>query len=381
MTSRDDTLVLDMSRLAAPCGRRGRISCIALCLLAFVAGTGSLAAPVGEAAGDRPAERQNVFPGRLWSDSAGKPINAHGGCVIVHEGLYYWFGTHKIEGLSEDTDADGGVHAYASRDLVTWHDQGVVLPLDGAAHEDLTPGCIFDRPKVVYNEKTGLFVLFFKFYPRGSGTRVGFVGVATCPSPSGPFVYRHKFLGGTSPEGTGDFAMFKDDDGALYHLAVRKPDKVFVVGTMRDDYLLPEGRYREAEGITRATEAPAIFRRRGRYWMLASASTGWKPNAARTFSATSLFGPWTAHGNPCEGTNPHNGLGADLTFGGQSASIVTVAGLDDAHIAFFDVNKPEHPFESRYIWLPISVTERGLRIAWRDEWSLEVFNHVDGESE
>jgi hypothetical protein len=174
--------------------------------------------------------------------------------------------------------------------------------------------------------------------------------------------------------------MFKDDDGALYHLAVRKPDKGFVVGRMRDDYLLPEGRYQEAEGITRATEAPAIFRRQGRYWMLASGSTGWKPNAARTFSAASLFGPWTAHGNPCEGTNPHNGLGAEVTFGGQSASIVTVAGLDDAHIAFFDVNKPEHPYESRYLWLPITVEEHGLGIAWRDEWSLDVFDQLAGDS-
>lgn len=355
------------------------MGCILIVVTAFLSTAGHPAAAAAET-GDPAADRHKVFPGRLWTDSAGKPINAHGGCVIFHEGLYYWFGTHKIEGLSEDTDADGGVHAYASRDLLTWHDQGVVLPLDGLPHEDLTPGCIFDRPKVVYNEKTGLFVLFFKLYLRGSGTRVGFVGVATSPSPSGPFVYRHKFLGGMSPEGTGDFAMFKDDDGALYHLAVRKPDKGFVVGRMRDDYLLPEGRYQEAEGITRATEAPAIFRRQGRYWMLASGSTGWKPNAARTFSAASLFGPWTAHGNPCEGTNPHNGLGAEVTFGGQSASIVTVAGLDDAHIAFFDVNKPEHPYESRYLWLPITVEEHGLGIAWRDEWSLDVFDQLAGDS-
>ena len=55
---------------------------------------------------------------------------------------------------------------------------------------------------------------------------------------------------------------------------------------------------------------------------------------------------------------------------------MTLAGLDGAHIAFFDVNKPEHPYESRYVWLPISAEERGLRIAWRDEWSLDVFDHI-----
>lgn len=317
-------------------------------------------------------------PGKVWLDAAGKPINAHGGCVIFHQGLYYWYGTHKIEGLSEKTHADGGVHAYASKDLVHWHDQGMVLSIDGPASRDLTPGCNFDRPKVVHNEKTGRFVLFFKFYPRGLDTQVGFVGVATSQSPSGPFVYRHKFLGGNSPEGTGDFAMFKDDDGSLYHLAVRKPDKAFVIGRMRDDYLLPDGIYQTAEGVERATEAPAVIKRQGRYWMLASGSTGWEPNAAKALSATSILGPWVDHGNPCEGVNPHNKLGAELTFGGQSACIVEVHGNKDAAIAFFDINKPEHPFESLYIWLPITFAKDRMSIRWRDSWSMEHFSTGGG---
>lgn len=318
-----------------------------------------------------PAAPSAFRPGTPWLDSAQKPINAHGGGVLFHQGVYYWYGCHKIEGLSEATDADGGVHAYASRDLVHWHDQGMVLPLDGTGSDDLVHGCIFDRPKVVYNATTRQFVLFFKFYPKGLGTRVGFVGVATSRSPSGPFAYQHKFLGGHSPEGTGDFALFQDDDGSLYHLAVRKPEKSFVVGKMSPDYLLPEGEYHVAEGITRGTEAPAVVKRDGRYWMLGSGSTGWAPNPARSFSAPSIFGPWTDHGNPSEGVNPHNGLGPALTWGGQAASILTVQGLPDAHLAIFDINKPDHPFESLYIWLPISFATGRMTIPWRDQWSLD----------
>jgi len=70
--------------------------------------------PLG-AEGAQPAA---LRPGQLWRDVARNPINAHGGGVIFHQGLYYWYGTHKIEGLSEKTHADGGVHLYASRDLV-----------------------------------------------------------------------------------------------------------------------------------------------------------------------------------------------------------------------------------------------------------------------
>lgn len=324
------------------------------------------------------ASENLIRPGTPWLDSAQRPINAHGGGVIFHQGVYYWYGTHKIEGLSEATDADGGVRAYASRDLVQWHNLGMVLSLDRPETEDLTHGCNFDRPKVAFNAATREFVLFFKFYPKGLGTKVGFVGVATSASPAGPFVYRHKFLGGNSPEGTGDFAMFQDDDGALYHLAVRKPDKAFVIGKMRPDYLLPEGPYVVAEGITHATEAPAVIKRGGLYWMLGSASTGWKPNAARSFYAERLQGPWTPLGNPCEGVNPHNDLGPDLTFGGQSASIIPVAGRADAFVAFFDINKPEHPCESLYVWLPISFAGDRMSIAWRDAWSPDEFSPAPG---
>lgn len=312
-----------------------------------------------------------IRPGTLWLDGGKNPINAHGGCVIFHESIYYWYGTHKIEGLSEAKHADGGVHAYASLDLVNWQDLGMVLSIDEAPHQDLTPGCNFDRPKVVHHKETGRFVLFFKLYLRGQGTRVGFVGVATSSSPAGPFTYQHKFLGGASPEGTGDFAMFQEDNGDLYHLAVRKPDKAFVIGKMRSDYLLPEGSYTVAEGITKKTEAPAVIKREGRYWMLASDSTGWAPNAARSFSAETISGPWVSHGNPCEGVNPHNGLGPNLTFGGQSAFILTVQGTKDTYITIFDINKPDHPYESFHVWLPISFETGRMTIPWRDQWSLE----------
>ncbi len=341
------------------------INKLVLPLLAAAAGCSSVMVAAPEFA---------IRPGQEWLDSAGKPINAHGGCVLFHQGLYYWYGTHKIEGLSEATDADGGVHAYASRDLVNWHDQGMVLPLDGGKDDDLQHGCIFDRPKVIFNETTKEFVLFFKFYPRGLGTKVGFVGVATSQSPSGPFTYRHKFLGGNSPEGTGDFAMFKDENGDLYHLTVRKPDKAFVIGKMRSDFLLPEGEYTVAAGITHATEAPAVIKREGRYWMLASGSTGWAPNAARSFSAPTIFGPWVDHENPCEGINPHNALGPELTFGGQAAFIIEVEGKKDAAIAVFDINKPDHPFDSLYVWLPIAFENGRMRIPWRDQWAMDHFS-------
>ena len=39
-------------------------------------------------------------PGELWLDDKGIPINAHGGGILLHDGVYYWFGEHKVEGDS-----------------------------------------------------------------------------------------------------------------------------------------------------------------------------------------------------------------------------------------------------------------------------------------
>jgi hypothetical protein len=322
-------------------------------------------------------ERQSatqIHPGQVWNDANGHPINAHGGGILFHGGIYYWYGTHKIEGLSEKTFADGGIHCYASTDLLSWTDQGMVLSIEkDDQRSDLAFGCNFDRPKVVYNAKTKKFVAFFKLYLTGKGSETGYVGVALSDSPSGPFSYSHKFLGADSPNGSGDYAMFQEENGDLYHLTVRKPDKAFVVGKMQKDYLLPEKAYELCQGVTAKTEAPAIVKRNGVYHLVASGSTGWDPNPARYFTSKSLTGPWTFQGNPCEGVNPDNGLGKEKTYGGQSTFILPVAGRKEAYIVLFDINKPENPYDSRSIWLPVTIKENKFHISWMDGWDMSFF--------
>ena len=313
-----------------------------------------------------------IKSGLTWFDARKNVLNAHGGNVIYHDGVYYWYGEHKIKGLSESTHADGGVHCYASNDFMKWYDQGMMISLDRPENQDLTHECNSDRPKVVYNEKTKMFVMFFKLYLRGMGSDVGYVGVATSCSPVGPFVYSHKFLGGNSANGTGDFAMFKDDDGSLYHIAVQKPSKKLVISKMTDDYMMPAEKYSICEGIEHATEAPALLKKDGTYYLLGSASTGWAPNAARSYSSNSLKGPWKNLGNPLYGINPHNGLGPNLSYGGQSNFIFKMPDSDN-YVAMFDINKPEHPFESLYIWLPLKIVEGRMHIEWINDWNISDF--------
>src|SRR5882724_2706547 len=41
------------------------------------------------------ASSEGFHPGQAWNDTDGKPINAHGGGVLFHDGVYYWYGEFK----------------------------------------------------------------------------------------------------------------------------------------------------------------------------------------------------------------------------------------------------------------------------------------------
>jgi beta-xylosidase len=322
---------------------------------------------------------KNFHPGQPWLDSNGVHINAHGFCVLDFGGRHYWYGAHKIEGKTEDEKNEAGVRCYVSDDLMNWQDQGLVLSVFAPdAHPDLAEAFILDRPKVICNEATKKFILYFKLYPpksKGgkSGKDYAWVGVATSAQPTGPFEYKGYFLGNHSEFGTGDFAIFTDKDGAVYHVAVRKPDKALIYARLSEDGLKPIGEYKELKGVTLKTEAPAFFRRGEKFYLLGSGTSGWQPNPARIFVADRFTGPYQELPNPCQGVNPINNLGPDKTFGGQSTYVYPVAGRQDAWIAMFDINQPDNPIESGYIWLPLEFEGGKPVLRWRDEWNLSVF--------
>jgi len=320
-------------------------------------------------------EKDSFTPGVVWNDTEGKPINAHGGGVIYVDGTYYWFGEHKLPGRSEAEFADGGVHCYASIDLYNWEDKGLVLSVDYEnSDSDIASGCILERPKVVYNERTKKYIMYFKLYIKGTGYDTGYVGVATGDSPDGKFIYSHKFLGANSEKGSGDFCMFKDTDGQVYHYTVRKPDKAFCAGKLDENYLYPEGEYKVLEGISLHTEAPAVITLDNNYYLLGSGSSGWEPNTARSFVSDLAIGKYTELGNPCVGTNPHNGMDEEKTFGGQISFLIPVQGKKDAYIAMFDIWKPDSPADGLYVWLPVKIENKKIVIQWYDEWDLSYFD-------
>ncbi len=315
-----------------------------------------------------------IYPYKDWFDSSGKIINAHSAGILYDNGYYYWYGEDKILGSAENRGYTGaGMHCYRSKDLANWKDFGIVLPVDyNNASSDMAFGCIFQRPKVVFNKSTQKYVAFYKLYLKGSSYDYCYTGVATATAPTGPFTYDHKFFAASTVNGSGDFALYQDTvTGDLYHICVRKSDRVVVKAKMTSDYMNPATTYTAMTGVQNSTEGLAITYYKGVFHLLGSGSSGWDPNAARYYTSTSINGPWSSKGNPCKGINSYNTIDYTKTFEGQSTFILKIQGAENQFIAMFDVWRPTDPITSPYIWLPFKITNNLLTINWIDKWDMD----------
>ena len=339
-------------------------------LLIFVAGCGSVTenAPADvEATAFKWQDR--IYPDREWKDMWGNRINAHSGGLYYENGFYYWYGTHKIPGTDERSGRTaGGVHVYRSRDLMNWNDFDITLSTRDDPKSEMYQRRI-ERPKVVYNKATDKYVMYFKMFfgRRKDGTDIAYTGVATADKPVGPFTYSHKFLA-AGKAGSGDHTFYQFPNGDLYHITVRRGDRLMVMAKMRRDYLYPATSYTELQGIRKNTEGTTIIRRNGTFHMFGSGSGGWDPTEPRYFTSNSLGGPWKAQANPLRGYNPIGKSGVDKTFGGQSSFITPIQGKDNRYILMMDVHRPRNPYDSRYIWLPFSIENGKMVVRWQNNW-------------
>lgn len=346
-------------------------------------------------------------PGEIWKDNKGVHINAHGGGILFKDGVYYWFGEHKTEG-GAGNKANVGVHVYSSCDLYNWKDEGIALTVAPEGSDSpIEKGCILERPKVIYNKKTNKYVMWFHLEPKNAGYTGAMIGIARADKVTGPYTFirmtrgnprvwpvnvlpLHKeplseqskkernnlgesehpdsvnTLGRDYEKGqhSRDMTLYVDDDGKAYQIRSAESNSVIHISELTDDYLDFTGKYVRTF-IGRKMEAPAIFKKDGLYYFMASGCTGWRPNEARSAVAPSVWGPWTELGNPCVDD------GKELTYHSQSTYVLPVAGKENAFIYMGDRWTPDNAIDGRYIWLPIEFEDNGFIIHWHDQWTLE----------
>jgi len=355
--------------------------------LVYTAATAAAAAPPQRA----------FVPGEIWPDISGKPINAHGGGLLVHEGVYYWYGEFK-EGRTWAPRANRswggtrvvakGVSCYSSTNLYDWKFEGLPLPaVTRNRSHDLHSTKVIERPKVIYNHTTKKFVMWLHI--DSEDYKAARVGVAVSDHPTGPFTYlgSQRPHAGLWPEAVSvadktpgetnylardfkggqmarDVTLFQDDDGQAYLFYSSEENATMHVALLSADYLKPSGKYRRLF-VGRSMEAPAVFKRQGKYYLIASGCTGWAPNAARSAVADSIWGPWMELGNPCVGAE------AETTFRSQSTYVLPVPHLPDTFIFMADRWNSTNLPDSRYIWLPLRFEANGKpTLSWKNEWSL-----------
>lgn len=300
------------------------------------------------------------YNGKPMLDTAGNPIHAHGGHMLRHGDFWYWYG--------EDRRGDAYVSCYRSTDLHSWEYRGTVLSADSPtapmrvrADRTLRRGdggkVNIERPKVLYCEKTGQFVLW-AHYENGENYLAASACIATSDTPDGEYIYRGSFR----PYGnmSRDCTLFLDDGGDAYFLSASRDNADMKVYRLAGDYMnvdeevrtLFQGEYREA---------PAVFKREGTYVMLSSFCTGWAPNQGKFSLSERMDGRWSLLED----------FGDETTFHSQPAFVLEPG--DGRYIYVGDRwgGNGEAYFTSTYVILEIRFTEDGRPyIEYTDESAL-----------
>ena len=314
-------------------------------------------------------KEKGIASGKVWRDTDGNVINAHGGGILFHEGKYYWFGEHRP---ASGFVTEKGINCYSSTDLYNWKSEGIALAVSGQGYGPARAAvAVSDSPAGPYRfirsgrVNPGAYPLNMtrkerkmKWNPeeyKEWWTPKWYEAIA-----KGMFVKRDLKDGQMSR----DMTLFVDDDGKAYHIYSSEDNLTLQIAELADDYLSHTGKYiRIFPGGH--NEAPAIFKKEGTYWMITSGCTGWDPNKARLLTADSMLGEWKQLPNPCVGED------ADKTFGGQSTYILPLP--EKGQFVFMaDMWRPKSLADSRYIWLPVQFDDKGVPfIKWMDRWNFD----------
>ena len=349
-----------------------------------------------------------IRPGKVWRDTQGQRIQAHGGAMWYENGVYYWYGENKEHTNGRNGLWTSGIRAYSSRDLYNWQDEGVIIPPSTDPTSNLYPTKRVDRPHIVKSDSTGRYVCWIKL----SGSEACFT-VCSADQFLGPWrVEKENYR--PNELKVGDFDIVRDEESGVHYLFMEADHEAVVTMALTDDCMSAgEVITRSYEGLhppfTR--EGVAVFEHEGRKYMLTSGMTGYIPNPSDSAVAACWQAPFVSLGDPHENDESH------ASFNSQISKVFSVAGKKGLWIAMADRWVPEYKMDARrvdlftrcvankhdpekypakpedreevlrspmlnsantsladYVWLPVTIEHGKPVIRWYDEWRIEDFD-------
>ncbi|MGM9781180.1 MAG: glycosyl hydrolase family 28 protein [Candidatus Cryptobacteroides sp.] len=352
-----------------------------------------------------PVSYNSIFPGEVWLDTEGKPIQAHGFQVIWDNGKYYWYGEDKTHCLFGTNRMFGGVHCYSSTDFYNWKDEGLIVSPDIDPDSPLHQSQKLERPHILHCPKTGKYVCWLK-----AQANDGYFTILQADSFMGPYT----FVRNLKPNGfaVGDFDMYSDPQTGKGYVWFERPHWENICSELSDDYTDVNGVFSEHfAGLTPplTREAAAHFVMNGRHYIYTSGTTGYTPNESEVAVFDDYHGDYTVLGNP------HIGDKFAHSFCSQITSVIKIPGKD-LYVAMADrwqphtnntdipqkeyqsflrrykqhrpyprdfetpkpadrryvlVNPNQDVYKATYVFLPIVIKDGIPMIEWKDEWRLE----------
>ncbi len=312
-----------------------------------------------------------------WNDTTGKHIQAHGGGLIKVCDTWYWFGEDK----TLNTNGTGNFHAiscYASKDLANWeHRNSVVTTSTDPVLSNVN--LIIERPKVIYNASTKLYVMWAHWDMEAcTGASGGYCDseavVFTSPTVDGNYTYVKHFQpgGGNSSR---DCTLWQEPDGTAYFVSTGGPGgnaggdfRDTEVYQLSSDYLNVQNTTKIWASTTR--EAYAFWKDNGKYYGISSAQTGWAPNQAAYLTSTgSITGPWSSS---------FVAVGANgSTWSSQPTYVIPIVGSQTTtYIYAGDIWNSSNLSLSTYLWLPFTFDGTTWHLTYSAQWSINLATGV-----
>lgn len=287
--------------------------------------------------------------------------------------------------------------------------------LYGDGSDATKTSCVFERPKMAYNEATGRWVIWFhadgpQYGNEDTATyskaKAG-VAISTTSDPAGPYKYLGSFRLNTG-DNTGNPGMARDmnlyiddkdanNDGVndAYLIYASDENTDMTISLLDKTYtklakpISEESRGTDvANGDTYNTvswdsrESPAPVKWNGHYYIIYSHTTGWAPNQNEVMvsEGDNILGPYTNEGSPFVAGDGVEQDPSD-SFYTQSSSIIPVDESKGLYIYFgdrwFNPDTGNDISQSRYVMTPIQFVGDEIRVLPQGDWTLEDLNQYE----